>query len=290
MPAKASGRVLAVLNLKGGVGKTTVSAHVMRVLYHRFRLKLLLVDLDPQFNLTQCLVNRSVYDKLQAAGKTIFAAFEPTSSVGLFDVATTHLPPPPPSDLYYRLRSFTDKSAFLDLLPGNFDLIKYSIVDDHTKLMKARGRFVHFVSSARSAYDVVVIDCNPSSSFITLCALHACTDILVPVRPDRYSVLGVELLADLLDRVPTIHPKPNVLILVNGVPTQKYNSRVENELRSHSVFGEKVLSSRLRLSRLLEANPKFTGFATDRPVPYRALLRTEISAITDEIAAHLGCA
>jgi len=47
--------VLSILNMKGGVGKTTVSAHVMRVLYHRYQKRILLVDLDPQFNLTQAL-------------------------------------------------------------------------------------------------------------------------------------------------------------------------------------------------------------------------------------------
>ena len=51
--------VVAVLNMKGGVGKTTISAHVMRVLYHIHQVKTLLVDLDPQFNLSQALIARS---------------------------------------------------------------------------------------------------------------------------------------------------------------------------------------------------------------------------------------
>jgi chromosome partitioning protein len=58
------GQVVAVLNMKGGVGKTTISAHLMRVLYHNFAKRVLLVDLDPQFNLTQCLVSRADYDTL----------------------------------------------------------------------------------------------------------------------------------------------------------------------------------------------------------------------------------
>jgi chromosome partitioning protein len=48
--------------MKGGVGKTTISAHVMRVLYHANGKKVPLVDLDPQFNLTQCLRSRAEYD------------------------------------------------------------------------------------------------------------------------------------------------------------------------------------------------------------------------------------
>jgi AAA domain len=60
-----AGKVVAILNMKGGVGKTTVSAHVMRVFYHQLSKKVLLLDLDPQFNLTQCLMRRAEYDKVK---------------------------------------------------------------------------------------------------------------------------------------------------------------------------------------------------------------------------------
>jgi chromosome partitioning protein len=141
---------------------------------------------------------------------------------------------------------------------------------------------------ARSEYDVVVIDCNPSSSFITLCALHACHKLLVPVRPDRYSVLGLELVADLLDRIPTIHPKPEIAVLLNGVPTQGYDSRTENELRAHNTFGPLVLTNILYQSRLLAATSGYTGFATDKPVAYKNLLQTEITDIVTELAGRWG--
>lgn len=58
--------VVAVLNMKGGVGKTTLSANIFRVLFERRQAGTLLLDLDPQFNLTQALFTRSAYDKLKA--------------------------------------------------------------------------------------------------------------------------------------------------------------------------------------------------------------------------------
>src|ERR1700681_4114532 len=102
--AAPSGQVVSILNMKGGVGKTTISAHVMRVLYRRRQKKVLLIDLDPQFNLTQALVTRAHYDNLKSQNKTIFTAMEPPPSVSLFDVAVTTLPPPPPTDISIRLR------------------------------------------------------------------------------------------------------------------------------------------------------------------------------------------
>ncbi|RYF48811.1 MAG: ParA family protein, partial [Cytophagaceae bacterium] len=48
------------------------------------------------------------------------------------------------------------------------------------------------VEQARKSRDLICIDCNPSSSFLTLCALLTATHVLIPVRPDRYSMLGLE--------------------------------------------------------------------------------------------------
>jgi chromosome partitioning protein len=260
----------------------------MRVLYHLYKKKILLVDLDPQFNLTQCLMSRAAYEKLKQSNTTVFSAMEPPSSVGLFDVATTHVPPPPASTLTQKLRWFTTGEAYLDLVPGNFDLVKYSLISDQAKLALVKTRFLQFISSAKQEYDITVIDCNPSSSFITLCALHACSHILVPVRPDRYSVLGLELLSDFLDQIPTIHPKPAIAILLNGIPSHQYDPSTENELRGHSKFGTLVLTSTLRQSKLLVASSGYTGFATDKPVSYRDLLRTEISSIATELVSRWG--
>lgn len=279
----ANGIVISVLNMKGGVGKTTVSAHVMRVLYHRLQKRLLLIDLDPQFNLTQCLLTRAQYDSLKSSEKTIMRAMEPPPNVGLFDVVTSSDPPPAPSSLALGLRHFADKPARLDLVPGDFDLVKYSLIDDHDKLEKVRKRFLRFVAHARTEYDVVVIDCNPSSSFITLCALYACTRLLIPVRPDRYSILGLELLTDFVERV-ALNPKPEMTVLLNGVPRTDYDKTIETELRAHATFGGFVLSEKLRQSQLLVASANYTGFATDKPVPYRELLKTEITGIVSELA------
>jgi chromosome partitioning protein len=186
------------------------------------------------------------------------------------------------------LRYFTAKSAYLHISPGDFELVKYSLITDPQKLASVQQRFLQFVALARTEYDLVVIDCNPSSSFITLCALHACSKLLVPVRPDRYSVLGLELVADFLDRIPTIVPKPEITVLLNGIPTTGYDPTTENALRAHKTFGKLVLTSTLRQSKLLAASSGYTGFATDKPVPYKDLLRTEIAAIVAELTAKLG--
>ncbi|MGX1320084.1 hypothetical protein AB7M17_003537 [Bradyrhizobium sp. USDA 377] len=186
--------VVAVLNMKGGVGKTTLSANIFRVLFERRRAATLLLDLDPQFNLTQALFTRSVYDKLKNSGKTILPVMEPPSSVGLFDVATSSVPPPAAASLNHTFLHFTKAPTItLDVIPGDFGLVKYSLMNDSKKLDKVRERFLKFVESEKINYKVITLDCNPSSSFLTLCALHACSHILVPVThpsPQRSGPVG----------------------------------------------------------------------------------------------------
>jgi len=282
------GKTVAVLNMKGGVGKTTISAHVMRVLYQRKQKKVLLVDLDPQFNLTQCVLKRSRYEKLKRDGKTIYLAMEPPSEVGLFDVAAGNHPPPQVTDLALQLRWMTATAAHLHLVPGDFSLVKYSLIKETDKLGSVRTRFLQFMSMARDEYDLVVLDCNPSSSFLTTCALEACSHLIVPVRPDRYSVLGLELVADLVDLLPTVQPKPARSVILNAIPTANYDRTVEDELRAHGTYGPEVLAGRIRISSLLRADNKYTGFATDRPVANRIRLTRELNAIVDELAGRIG--
>lgn len=285
--------VVAVLNMKGGVGKTTISANVFRILFERKRLKTLLIDLDPQFNLTQALHTRERYDKLKGDGKTIYAVMEPSPHVSLFEIKTSAQPPPLAADLVYTFFYFpkADPPCTLDLLAGDFDTVKYSLMDDSKKLNAVRKRFASFVQNSQESYGLICIDCNPSSSFLTMCALEVCTHIVVPVRPDRYSILGLDVLWKFVHDFIPITPKPEFLIILNGVPRSVGGTQiglVETELRGHKVYGKRTLASVLRLSGVLQAKADYTGFATDRRVSWTKALRSEIAALSDELSQKLG--
>ena len=289
--AQALGPVVATLNLKGGVGKTTVSAHVFRVVWSMFGIPTLLIDFDPQFNLSQTLFDRAQYDKQREAGRTIMAVMEPPPVTSLFKVKTSKAPPPDPAAVsVHRWHKKRDKTIDLRVLPGDFRLMKYSLMADHGQLASVETRFLAFISKCRQGGRITVIDCNPSSSFLTLCALRACTHLLVPVRPDRYSILGVELLDQFIEGVPSVEPKPKKLILLNDVPGQHYDRSVEDELRSHPVLGSHTLSNRLHRSAKLTAKPDYAGFATDKPGPYKDRLKQQIELVAREIGDELGLA
>lgn len=277
--------ILSVLNMKGGVGKTTVSAHVMRVLYHRMKKRVLLIDLDAQFNLTQSVMTQEKYDALDET-RTVKSCFEALPSDDFFQVRRSDNPPPKASEISYRLRRIgKGDSARLDLLPGSFELMKYSMIDDPNQLYYASAYLKRFLSQARSEYDLIVLDCNPSTSFVTKCALENSTHVLSPVKPDKFSVLGVGMVGKLFAHLDL---EPEHMILVNGVNRTAAITSVEEELRAHTTFGPKVLLNRLVQSKHLSADPSYTGFATDKGGPYSTMLRGEIARIVQEISNHLG--
>jgi chromosome partitioning protein len=284
--------VVAVLNMKGGVGKTTICANLGLSLFENREVGTLLIDLDPQFNLTQGLLTRSEYDERKNSAQTIYSAMEPPSDVGLFDVATSTQPPPKCEDLSYGFFYLTNKpSAALDMIPGDFQLVKYSLMDDNAKLKGVKERFLKFVKQSKTSYGTIFLDCNPSSSFLTLCALHAASHILVPVRPDRFSILGLEILSEFIDSLPTLSPKPQLLIILNGVTRggkDPVATNVEAELRAHPKFGPRTLANFVPQSGALRAKTDYTGFATERKGRWQKQIRAEMSIIAEELAGKLG--
>lgn len=279
--------VVAVINMKGGVGKTTISAHVFRHLYSHLKKRVLLVDFDPQFNLTQAVMPQANYEKLKAAGKTVFSVMEDNGPTSIFKVSNNLGPPPSMADVTARLRHFRNNNPDLLLVPGDFDMVKYSMIGDGKVLEPVKSRFLQFIENCRAERDLICIDCNPSSSFMTICALQAATHVLVPVRPDRYSILGLKMLNRFIDELPQLTKKPELIVLLNGIKPTGYDPAVENALRSDPEFGPVTLAKSLKISKLLEATVDYTGFATDKKgQAWR--VTPNISAIVDELGAVLG--
>lgn len=290
--SKVDAPVASVLNMKGGVGKTTIAAHVFRELYLQHEKKILLVDFDPQFNLTQTLLKETAYEKLKLERKTILSVLEDPVSFSIYKTSSSAVRPPAADKIVRPMKSLRNSDgklvARLDLLAGDFSLVKYSLVDDKGVLADAKRRFDEFITEARKEYDLVCIDCNPSSSFLTTCALRVSSHVIIPVRPDRYSVLGLRLLDEFLDGMVGLSAKPQKIIILNGVVTNGYDPTVENELRSDPVYGPLTMATHLTVTKLLEARPTYTGFATDRRVAYSSALKKRIGSLSAELVAALG--
>ena len=168
-------QVMAVVNFKGGSGKTTTAAHLAQYLaLHGYRV--LAVDLDPQASLTALHGYQPEYDV--KPNETMYAAVRydeqrvPLSKV----VRQTYIPG-------------------LDIVPGNLELMEFE--HDTPRALAQRsaepffGRVATALGSVADNYDVMILDCPPQLGFLTLGALCAATGLLITVHPQMLDVMSM---------------------------------------------------------------------------------------------------
>lgn len=150
--------------------------------------------MDPQFNTTQSLVNEfnleDEYISNYSEGtnqKTVMRLFETQQTIA------KRLDLPKPDDILVHLNNN------MDLLPGTIDLILVETDKDGSKAKKVK-KFIQS-NNLKNKYDFIFIDCPPTISVYTDAALIASDFYLVPIRIDRYSILGIKLLKQVIDRL-----------------------------------------------------------------------------------------
>lgn len=191
---KKDGKVISFINMKGGVGKTTLCIGIGDYLANYCDKKILFIDLDPQFNTTQSLVNE--FDLEEEYLNDYSNATNSKTVMRLFETQTTlakKVKLPDPEEIIVNL----DKN--MDLVPGTIDLILVESDKDGTKAKKVKS-FIQ-KNNLRDLYDFIFIDCPATISVYTNAALIASDYYLVPNRIDRYSILGIKLLKQAIDRI-----------------------------------------------------------------------------------------
>lgn len=176
----AKAHVVSLINMKGGVGKTTLAVGLAWELARSYRV--LLVDIDPQFNATQWVVKADEYLAWVKDKHTILSIFQPSLLGG------TKPPPLPvtPASVIMRI----ERGGFtLDLVPSTLDLMKLDAAPRGTE-----NRLRVFLEKIKASYDYILIDCPPTASLFSYSAFLASDTYLVPVKPDPLSVLGLPLL------------------------------------------------------------------------------------------------
>lgn len=218
--------VLAVMNLKGGVGKTTVTSQVFGAWQGALGGRVLLVDLDPQYNLTQTFFDMEYADASAAADRSVISLFERSRlhardavspGESWLTLSTEPFSAAPRRELVHDLMGEASPGGRLDLISGQFEISKYAFANDSEALLKVKSQFLRMVDYYRSEYDLIVFDTNPNATFLTRCALEAADRVLAPMHADIYSLRGVRLLNQVISEQVEQSRQPALSVLFNAV-------------------------------------------------------------------------
>ncbi|MEM9054275.1 MAG: AAA family ATPase [Pseudomonadota bacterium] len=219
--------VIAVMNLKGGVGKTTVSSQVFGAWQASLGGRTLLIDMDPQYNLTQTFFDMEHADASSARDKSVISLFE-RSRLHAYDmispseswsrINTEPFEPAEREVICHNILSGDDApGGRLDLISGQFEISKYAFAPSPESLAMVGANFRRMIDYYRSEYDLIVFDTNPNATFLTRCALEAADRVLAPMHPDVYSLRGVKLLNQVMHEQISEEKRPDLSVLFNTV-------------------------------------------------------------------------
>lgn len=251
---KTASPVYACLNMKGGVGKTTLAANIAATLHRSFEKSVLLVDLDPQANLSNLLIDNQKYDENLSRDRSVISCFEHSIATGASGSPTQSLfsvngagSPPVATRLAFNLRNPINEKRF-DLVLGQFDLFKYSLSENFRNLAQCRARFEMFIRSARQQYDAIILDAAPSNSFITECVITSATDIIAPTTPDKYALRGIQAISRLMAEGFRLDPPKPIHVLRNAVAATPDKA----ELAIIDAYSREILEARIPESGYFE--------------------------------------
>ena len=299
-PAVPSGppRVLAVQNVKGGVGKTTIAVNLAALLAAKHAQRVLLIDADPQCNASLYLLSDERFKARTSEdekGKprrnegNLYDIFH--ADVAYLDVVT--------GKPYFTDRELTDHEEVVREFEDGGSL---TVVCGSAQLFEVQeiaaeivvSRIGDWLRSKGGGYDRVIIDCPPSISSLSLSALHAAHEILVPMSADAFSVQGLPIMLqslkkyrDVLDIKATIAG----IVLSMFPPARKSEARAAAESYARSIVALCAAADpaiRCLTARISRHQSYPASFAAREPLPFSGGADQPLIKELQACAAELG--
>ncbi len=225
-------KIISVINQKGGVGKTTTVINLAAGLTMKGK-KILVIDLDPQGNATTGLG----LSNTENSELTIYSVLNGNKKI---------------ADVIQQT-----KFNNLNLVSSNVDLsgLEVETAGDSRRAFKLKDELASILNDSRPSYDYILIDCPPSLSLLTIMALVASDELVVPLQAEFFALEGLTQLMKTIDRIKSnLNPSLNIrgILLTMYDKRNRLSGEVEQEARNY--FNEKVYSTVVpRNVRLSEA-------------------------------------
>ncbi|PLV35362.1 ParA family protein [Bacillus subtilis] len=194
------GKVISFLNMKGGVGKTTLCKEIGYYISQRENKKVLFIDVDPQANLTQSVFKKFNYKQKgeienedDGVSKTevnvsVHSVFSFTSVVSGLELEESML-------------RLTDR---LSIIPGDLNTLFFDRASGGSDKEHSLLNFIEDFK-LKDEFDYIFLDCPPTYSFYTTAALLASDFYISPIKPDSYSILGLDLLEQVVKKMTRVY-------------------------------------------------------------------------------------
>lgn len=244
-----------MINMKGGVGKTTITINLAYYLAFFEHKKVLIIDLDPQSNSSSAFITYEEYEKLLEERKVISEIF--TDIDKIVGPVTTKIPRLLTlSDLLFNVK-IGQQGGKIDMVVSELELSK---VLERSGGAAIEGRLSMILANKKNAYDYIIIDCSPTYSVLTNNALLASDYVLVPVKPDPFSARGIPMLINKINQHNMLHKDKKVKVLgivfnlikeelgyMNGVKASimaSYPNVFQNEIRACEYYSKGLIENK----------------------------------------------
>ena len=287
--------VITVMNMKGGVGKTTLTMHIGGILGN-YKIKdkprkVLLIDYDPQHNLTQAFISaKHYYNAIEPLKKTCLAILQ--DDISKLDPLQIQVPgkrtPPRVETLVQRIS--TSEGSVLDLVPSTLDLMYIALGRSEKKLDVIDERFRQFIEQCKETYDVILIDCHPAGSILTKTSLENSDHVIIPVAPHPFAVRGIRLMKQFIEACRASPDKALPHIVFNNVPRTGIASE-ESSIRADPRFAKYCLQHTLKRYNVFSQpaeGSKFVWQTRQGRRPYSGEAFDRLMKVTEEVVERLS--